>query len=358
MLSMYLIFGLCVHASSELNEKDLKEFKVYIQNPPKFSCSLAEAQQQQTELERATKKIKKERRAQLAPQLVSQIDLIVQTPEHAENFAFWVSFLGKTQYVLALEAFGEQYNHSILHQQILTIIFKKEHDDEGEDFFEWNYCNKHLQNFWKLLLKKLPDKHPLIPRMEELISGRAWKDTLKGYPGPVSLSEILSCNDWAEEFKQGDIPYELRAAPILKCLDIYRVILEFDYQYMPLEELECMIRFYSACLRQLKSVQDLKEIPNKEEWRGLLLLFQELRNKIKNPPLSEQEIQSMENYLSTHPKEEAILAPLREELARSIDTPSDLLKGALLLPAPPQNDKAKNNRNIKPKFNRQGQPIN
>lgn len=314
-----------------VSEKDLKEFKVYIQNLSKPSLSLAEAEEKETE--RETKKAKRERRDRMAPQLIRQIEAMVQTPEHADNFAFWVSFLGKNQYVLALEAFAEQYNHSILHQQILNIIFEKSREYDSE-FFEWNYRDKHLQNFWGLLLKKLPAEHPLIPKMEELISGKGWKKALIGYPGPAGLPEILSCDDWAEWFKQGEAPYELQAAPIFKCLDIYQNILGADYQGMSSPEFECMVWSYENLLLQLKSVQALKETKNKKKWGQLVLLFQELRSKIKKPPLRKQKIQSIHDYFATHPKEKAILSPLKKELARSIDIPSDLLKGTLLLSEP------------------------
>lgn len=195
------------------------------------------------------------------------------------------------------------------------------------------YKNKTIRQICHLLLDEIPISHLSSERIEKILSGDSYKKILISHLREEHDSpEILSRDDWAEEFKQWGPPYKVQAAQMKKCMDLLDQFIKAYNEEEDTKLAKNLIELCKALIPQLQILHTYKQTENKEDGKKLILSFRTLRDKIRSGNVSNwKKLEQLQLYLDTNPQDKKKLIGSFQAIADFLKTPSDLQEGIYLL---------------------------
>lgn len=195
------------------------------------------------------------------------------------------------------------------------------------------YKNKTIRQICHLLLDKIPISHLASERIQKILSGDSYKEILISHMREEhDPPEILSRDDWAEEFKQWGPPYKVQAAQMKKCGDLLDQFIKAHNEDDPTKLVKNLIELCKDFIPQLQILHTYKQIENKEDWQKLILSFRALRDKISSGNVSNRKkLGQLQLYLDTNPQEKKKLMESLQGIADFLKKPSDLQEAVYLL---------------------------
>lgn len=266
------------------------------------------------------------------PYIMQNLDKMVNNVAQRFRFIILLSYLPAKRYVEFLSMYALQYDPKNKYDQILLEnIF----GEEGLHpyFLDWNYKNKIIRQNFHLLLDKIPISHLASERIQKILSGDSYKKILISHMREEHDSpEILSRDDWAEEFKQWGPPYKVQAAQMKKCVDLLDQFIKAYNEDDSTKLVKNLIGLCKEFIPQLQILHTYKQIENKEDGKKLILSFRTLRDKIRsgNVP-NRKKLEQLQLYLDTNPQEKKKLMESFQAIADFLKTPSDLQEGVYFL---------------------------
>lgn len=266
------------------------------------------------------------------PYIMKNLNKMVNNVEQRSRFIVLLSYLPAKRYVEFLNMYALQYDLENKYDQILLEnIF----GEEGLHpyFLDWNYKNKTIRQICHLLLDKIPISHLASERIQKILSGDSYKEILISHMREEhDPPEILSRDDWAEEFKQWGPPYKVQAAQMKKCGDLLDQFIKAHNEDDPTKLVKNLIELCKDFIPQLQILHTYKQIENKEDWQKLILSFRALRDKISSGNVSNRKkLGQLQLYLDTNPQEKKKLMESLQGIADFLKKPSDLQEAVYLL---------------------------
>lgn len=269
-------------------------------------------------------------------EILPQIHKIAKTERQLRYLLSIIFCTQGEKYVQILDLWASLYPPSPMYGYMAEEIINNESAKLA--FLDVNDRNKHVRSFCNQLLKKLPKDSPLIPKIKDILSGKAREGQIGALFGIGFVPEILDSSLWADEFKQWGPPYDVQVAQIKEFkqqMDSFLSLLEGEINPSTFNQATVTIKKLNILLKKLML---FKRLENTQEWLKLVRLYKEAWDKFIMTSFSESErekrfeqIDKLEAYCKSHKKEAAEFHSIVEEFEQLIDTSCELLEGVLIL---------------------------